>query len=113
MLTEDIIKRNKDGCIRKTPGRKIPSSNLILKQRSDDREIINNLPRSESIENIEFMEPNNSNNKESSTNDNEKALFRRRDLEIESLQEQITELHYERFIYSNNSGNRNSKSFQT
>ena len=61
---------------------------------------------------MEFVEANNSINKEPRTNDNEKALLLRRYLEIESLQEQIKELHYERFIYLNNSGKRNSKFYQ-
>ena len=47
-------------------------------ERSDDREIFNNIPRSESIENLELMEANYSNNKEPRTNDNGKTLLRLR-----------------------------------
>ena len=90
-INDNIIKRNKNGSFRKKPGRKSLLSKLIPIERSDDREVINNLPRSESIENLEFMETNNANMKEPRTNDNEKALLRRRDLEIEALQEQIKE----------------------
>ena len=55
------------------------------------------------------MEACSSNNKEIRNSDHDKALLRRRDLEIESLQEQIRDLHYEKFINSSNRSSKNNE----
>ena len=99
-IIDNVIKSNKDGSIRKKPGRKSQSSKSITIERINDQEISFNQPRAESVENFEFLEACSSNNKEIRNSDHDKALLRRRDLEIESLQEQIRDLHYEKFINS-------------
>ena len=58
---DQIIKRNKDGSIRKNSGRKSGSKKIILMDNIDPSEVNNHLTQAGSVENVEV---NNSNNME-------------------------------------------------
>ena len=75
-IIANVIKINKDSSIRKKPVRKSSSSKSIPIEKRGDREIINNILRSESIENLEFIEANNSNSKVPRTNEYEFSVWK-------------------------------------
>ena len=67
----------------------------------NDREGINNSRPETPMETV-IGEGNDHRDNEPETHSHEKALLRRKDLEIESLQDQIRDLHYAPYLDSNN-----------